>query len=271
MPAALAPAAVIETVPDGDERTDVTLSALVTGGLYDALDYLWSVSGGTLSSATATSPVWSRPAVSAGISHAVTLTVTARGTGTFADDGTTDTAGDTETTTVRNVNRAPMVAWTLRFPASGDAYWSGAGAEVIDDVAHKAVGHIVSIESAEAAVGDPARLALGIDATDPTLMAALMQDSGPVEVHVGWVWSADSGATWNVLAQAVRGFLSSPAYADGLYRMVVEERPADIDRGRTGWWSDESQQRRHPGDTGFSRLAALARGLPGSWPPTSTS
>ena len=64
------------------------LAATVSGGTYDELDYDWSVSGGTLDDNTLAAPTWTRPEVSADTNFNVDLTVTARGTGAVATDGT---------------------------------------------------------------------------------------------------------------------------------------------------------------------------------------
>ena len=57
--------------------------------------------------AASATPVWTRPAVNADTDYDITLTVTANGTGTDAADGTSDTADDTETTTV--LDTAPLL------------------------------------------------------------------------------------------------------------------------------------------------------------------
>ena len=86
-----APAVTIAPVPAGDEGTTVALTATVTGGRYDALEYVWAVNGGTLNDATLVSPTWTRPRVNADTDHTIDLVITARGTGTNADANTSDT------------------------------------------------------------------------------------------------------------------------------------------------------------------------------------
>ena len=90
-------------IANGDEGTTVQLSAAISGGTYDELDYAWSVTGGTLDDATAESPVWTRPSVDFNSLVTISLTVTARGTGTNAVDGTSDTDSDSRTSAVFNV------------------------------------------------------------------------------------------------------------------------------------------------------------------------
>ena len=104
LPDASAPTVAIGAVADGDEGTTVQLSATLSDGTYDEADYDWSVSGGTLNDDTSATPTWTRPAVAADTAFNIDLTVTARGTGTDAADGTeADASAATRTATVRNV------------------------------------------------------------------------------------------------------------------------------------------------------------------------
>ena len=103
-PAATAPSVSINTIPTGNEGTEVRLGATLTGGAYDgAADYAWSVDGGTLDSPSSATPIWTRPAVDSNANHTVRLTVTVRGTGTNAESGTSDTAGANRQALVRDV------------------------------------------------------------------------------------------------------------------------------------------------------------------------
>ena len=112
LPDASAPSIAIRAVAAGDEGTTVTLSAIVGSvGSYDAIDYAWVVSGGTLNNASAVSPVWTRPDVSADTAFSINLTITARGTGTNAANGTSDTATSPQrSATVRNVLAALVLS-----------------------------------------------------------------------------------------------------------------------------------------------------------------
>ena len=103
-PAATAPSVSIHAIPSGDEETTVRLGATLTGGAYDgAVDYAWSVDGGTLNSSSSATPTWTRPAVNSNTNHTVRLTVTVRGTGTNAETGTSDTASANRQALVRDV------------------------------------------------------------------------------------------------------------------------------------------------------------------------
>ena len=104
LPAASAPTTLtVNAIADGDEGATVQLFSTLTGGVYDRLEYAWTVSGGTLSDPAAAFPVWTRPPVTADASHTVELTVTTRGTGTRARAGSSETATANGTALVRNV------------------------------------------------------------------------------------------------------------------------------------------------------------------------
>ena len=103
LPAATAPATLtVNAIADGDEGDTVQLFSTLTGGVYDVLEYAWTVSGGALSDPAAAFPVWTRPSVTADASHTVELTVTARGTGVRARAGSSETATADRTALVRN-------------------------------------------------------------------------------------------------------------------------------------------------------------------------
>ena len=112
-----APTVAINAIPAGDEGTDVTLGATVSGGTYDTLEYAWAVPAGTLDDAALAAPTWTRPQVTADTDYQPTLTVTARGTGTLANDGTEDTA--TATAAATTVQDVPAVQ-PLALPATVD-------------------------------------------------------------------------------------------------------------------------------------------------------
>ena len=93
---AVAPSVIIDNVPEGYENSSIDLSATLTGGKYSTVDYNWSVNGGTLNSSTSTTPTWTRPSVTADKDYIISLTITAK------ISGTTDTNSDTEVTKVLN-------------------------------------------------------------------------------------------------------------------------------------------------------------------------
>ena len=100
---AVAPTVTIDTIRDGDEGSTVQLSATLTGGTYDEVDYAWSVTGGTLDDGSSATPTLTHADVAADSNFVATLNITARGTGTVAVDGTSATASDTESFTTLNV------------------------------------------------------------------------------------------------------------------------------------------------------------------------
>ena len=96
-----APTVSIDAIATGDGSTRVKLGATLTGGPYDgALEHAWQVDGGTLDDATSATPLWTRPLVASDTTFAVSLAVTARGTGTYATSGSSDIA---------TANRAALV------------------------------------------------------------------------------------------------------------------------------------------------------------------
>ncbi len=112
--AAQAPTSLsIDAVASGREGTTAQLGATFAGGAYDRLDYSWSVSSGTLSSSSASRPVWTRPDVSSSTSVTLRLTVTARGAGTKARAGTSDARSATRSATVTDTTTAVAPAFEI--------------------------------------------------------------------------------------------------------------------------------------------------------------
>ena len=93
LPNASAPSVTISTTPENpydDENT--TLSASVSGGVYDTLSYAWEiVSGGGSISGSGASVLYVTPTVGGRTAIEVRCTVTARGTGSTAKIGTSAT------------------------------------------------------------------------------------------------------------------------------------------------------------------------------------
>ena len=122
IPDAEAPTVVINNIPIGDEGTDVQLSAVLTDGIYDEVDYLWSSNGGAFDDPTLPSPILTRPLVASQLDRTARLDITARGTGTLALVNTEDTSFDTQVFTVRNV---PTVVTNI------DSVWQLAAQEIM--------------------------------------------------------------------------------------------------------------------------------------------
>ena len=115
LPVADAPSVSINSVATGDQGTTVDLSATISGGRYDgAVEYAWTVGGGTLDDATSATPTWTRPDTTSDTDYNINLTVTVRGTGTRARTDTNDTASAAQVqATVKGGNKQ-----TIQLPSS---------------------------------------------------------------------------------------------------------------------------------------------------------
>ena len=111
LPDASAPTVSIDAVADGDENTTAQLTATINGGTYDHnVEYEWTVDEGELDNSSLASPTWTRPASPTGDTDAtIGLSISVRGTGTTAKNGTSDTADATDITTTVNDVTAPTV------------------------------------------------------------------------------------------------------------------------------------------------------------------
>ena len=106
LPDATAPTTFAITAVDGvDEDETLSLTVTHSGGVYDTIDYIWQIlfsGGGTITGSGAT-VTYNPPDVSADTEITVAVTGTARGTGTLAADGTSQSTNDQEVFTVRRV------------------------------------------------------------------------------------------------------------------------------------------------------------------------
>ena len=106
LPDATAPTTFAITAVDGvDEDETLTLTVTHSGGVYDTIDYIWQIlfSGGGTITGSGTTVTYNPPDVSADTEITVAVTGTARGSGTLAADGTSQSTNDQEVFTVRRV------------------------------------------------------------------------------------------------------------------------------------------------------------------------
>ena len=137
LPDATAPTTFAITAVD-EVQEDATLALVVThsGGIYDTIDYIWQVlSGGGSITGSGASVTYNPPAISADTQVTVAVTGTARGNGTTAVSGTSQSTNDQEVFTVRNVDPLTLddilvpdgrqlvgMASLITVGASGDVY-----------------------------------------------------------------------------------------------------------------------------------------------------
>ena len=263
LPVADAPSVSIHAVPDGDEGTATTLGATLTGGTYDgALEYAWTVSGGRLDNAASATPAWTRPSVSVDTSYTVELTVTARGTGTDARDGTSDTASASVAALVRDtavtlpVASAPSVAIdavadgdegtkaTLGATLSGGTYdgspeydWDVSGGALDDDTSATPewtrpsvtsnANFTVSLTVTVNGAGTSAQA--GTSATANASRAALV-------LAVTSPASCVDDAKWKTVADYYdHNATRSPNYGANWYRVLIAYRLEDPERTLPAW------------------------------------
>ena len=124
LPDASAPTSIaVNPVPNGGEGSSVVLGATLSGGVYDELEYRWSVFDGS-TNVTSTvlddheiaTPTFTRPSVSANKNFTIGVRVNAKGTGTKAKSGTSAPVTSLSvTTTVINLVAVspPNVQMTL--------------------------------------------------------------------------------------------------------------------------------------------------------------
>ena len=270
LPAADAPSVSIDGVAAGDEGTAVGLSAALSGGAYDgALEYAWTATGGALDNPSSATPTWTRPAVGADASFTVRLIVTARGTGTNARNGTSDTGSASRAAQVRDVAPAlpaasvPAVsinaiadgdegtAVALAATLTGGAYdgapeydWDVSGGALDDDTlatptwtrpavtsnANVTVSLTVTVRGAGASARN------GTSDTGSADRAAQVLDSPPAAT------SCVDDAKWKTVADYYdHNATKSPNYGANWYRVLIAYRLEDPERSLPAWEGSTAQ------------------------------
>ena len=167
---------------------------------------------------------------------------------------------------------ASLIHWLLEFE-SGERYWSGEGDLSFGGVTWQGTsrgkGSIISIGPAENALGPiDNRLTASMDATNPTVRAAMLTDPGPINITLQWIYAVDGGSTWTRIDRKFSGRLSRPIIKDGLYTVEIETHLGDVDRGQPVAWSHEDQMSRYAGDTGMKMMRQISEaGVDIKWPP----
>ncbi len=147
--------------------------------------------------------------------------------------------------------------------------WTGYDRLSIGGHSYEGGGKALSISEAETTSGDPdRRMTLTLSGIPTDTRRKFLQDVGPLPAMIEWIYSNNSGASWQKIPLSFRGRLSTPAFSDGTFQIEIETLRGDVDRGRPLRWSHEDQQRRFPEDKGLEHMRTLAQqGVETGWPP----
>ena len=110
------------------------------------------------------------------------------------------------------------------------------------------------------------RLTLGLFATTDALRSMFLQDPGPAQITVRQVVSLNDGLSWTLVPRAFTGRLSVSTLQGDRYMVDLVDRLGDPLRPAALYWSDEDQQRRHPGDRGLKYMKRIDAGIDVQWP-----
>lgn len=110
------------------------------------------------------------------------------------------------------------------------------------------------------------RVSLVLFAPTETEQLGFLIDPGPVQIILRQVVSTDDGGTWTLVPRAFTGRLASAELRGNRYHVDLVDRRGDPLRPAPRYWSDEDQQRRHPGDKGLQYMKTIAAGVVVRWP-----
>lgn len=171
-----------------------------------------------------------------------------------------------------------VYAWALEFtdrPADGLEwrFWSGAGTLTINESdgttsTYTGMNGAIGLVPPKEEAGEGVRLTAQLDAHDNEIRKQMVRDLGPLRVKIRWLVRNNSDATPTYKPfKTFQGRLSKPVLKGSLYSIDVESMISDINRGRTVYWSHDTQTARHSDDLGFEFLTSLAEGIQTKWPP----
>ena len=205
VPDPVPPTVTISPIATGDSGTTATLGATIIGGTYQGSPtFAWTVSGGTLSDATAAEPVLTRPAVNADTTYTADLTLTVTGDGTTnADTPVTATAAQVSFTVQPALVESTQYAY--RRPANAPSLPSPSG--------QKSTATVPNNWRATAFAATQARAVYRISRTIRTRSGTF------VDATTNWAWdpSTQPGQPWlpKLIAPPVAPSATITAIPDG--------------------------------------------------------
>ena len=203
IPPAEAPTVTIAAQADIDEDETASLSASISGGTYDGTpSYAWAIlTGGGSISGSGSSVTYTPSDVASNQLIQVRCTVTVTGTGTNAEDGTSDTASDTETFTVR-----ALIAPSFT-DSTGDAQTWTQGETITSITVPSASGYPTPTYAVEGSL--PAGIAFN---TSTRVLSGTPTATGSGTITIRATNSEDT-ADWTV-AYTTNAPLSAPSFTD---------------------------------------------------------
>lgn len=110
------------------------------------------------------------------------------------------------------------------------------------------------------------RVTIVLFATTDAIRLAFLEDPGPSRIILRQVVSLDDGVTWTLIPRAFAGRITAAELRGDRYQVDLVDRRGDPLRPVIRYWSDEDQQRRHPGDKGLQYMKAIESGVTVRWP-----
>ena len=148
-------------------------------------------------------------------------------------------------------------------------YWSGQGETTIPGLipTYSDVPGIVEISEVTERQGmDGSQISVSMSVDNATLTRYL-QDVGKKKVVINWIIKDDSDADWTLLPYQFTGTLNGYTIVDRKLLFNVQSGYNNIRPSKTKYWSNESQQSAHSGDTGFVHMRRLTEtGIETGWP-----
>ena len=160
-----------------------------------------------------------------------------------------------------------QLAWTISFVDIDRRFWSSDGDLTYAGNTYQG-GRGLSIEHTAAELGAPVRRAV-VSLALQDLNDIFLNDLGPVQVEIEYIYSSDRGITWLATGERFIGLTSTATFVDGAYSVEIETYTGWIDQGPQLKWSHETQVGLDPGGDFFMEMTRTLEGrttLESNWP-----
>lgn len=146
-----------------------------------------------------------------------------------------------------------ITAWDHSITYDGRTFLGGKGIEIQDAVAE---------------LGAPSvRASISFEASDNPTLTKFIEDVGPDQIRIEWIYSDDLWATWQASGSEFIGLMSTPNYNDGVYTIELETYIGGIIRVEPRKWSYEQQMARtNNRDKIFEQVKQLMQPRKARWP-----
>ena len=149
-----------------------------------------------------------------------------------------------------------------------DQYWTGQGDITIGANTYLSNPGVIGFSSVTLQSGQGVKKTrASIRALKVSILNKYLQDVGPVDVEIKWIYRLGIASSWQFIPYVFRGSLDGYQIENGELRFEIQTLLDDIRQNPPKYWSHEDQIAEYPLDKGMEYLRILAdKGIETGWP-----